>query len=245
MTVHGPVFGTVTVGGKPYAITRQRSTYGQDGLVDRRAARPDLRTRPDRHRLLRVGQRVRVHLQLRLREPRATPPTSPPACCRAARRGTNKLLPTLGTGRYDWRGFISLAQHPHDTGGPGGLFLNWNNKPAPGWQPGDDNHSYGSVHRVQMFNHVPAPRSHRGRRVQHEPRRDPGPAGHGGVARHPRRPARRARRRTRAPRRRPTAHHRLGSAAARSRIDANLDGKIDDPGAAVMDAAWNGSPTPC
>src|SRR5262245_31928502 len=31
-TVYGPVQGTVTVRGKPYAITLRRSTYAQDGL---------------------------------------------------------------------------------------------------------------------------------------------------------------------------------------------------------------------
>ena len=30
--VHGPVFGTATVDGKPFALSRQRSTFGRDGL---------------------------------------------------------------------------------------------------------------------------------------------------------------------------------------------------------------------
>ena len=44
--MHGPVFGTVTVGGKPYAITRQRSTYGEDAHSLGRPARHDHRPRP-------------------------------------------------------------------------------------------------------------------------------------------------------------------------------------------------------
>ena len=28
--------------------------------------------------------------------------------------GTNPQLPTLGTGEYDWKGFLSLEQHPHE-----------------------------------------------------------------------------------------------------------------------------------
>ena len=32
VTVHGPVIGTATVHGKPYALARKRSTYGQDVL---------------------------------------------------------------------------------------------------------------------------------------------------------------------------------------------------------------------
>ncbi len=31
-SVHGPMIGTATVGGRPYALTRQRSTFGRDGL---------------------------------------------------------------------------------------------------------------------------------------------------------------------------------------------------------------------
>ena len=28
--------------------------------------------------------------------------------------GTDPSLPTLGTGEYDWQGFLSLEQHPHE-----------------------------------------------------------------------------------------------------------------------------------
>ena len=31
-SVHGPVIGTATVGGKPYALARKRSTFGRDAL---------------------------------------------------------------------------------------------------------------------------------------------------------------------------------------------------------------------
>ena len=32
VSVHGPVFATATVGGRPYALARRRSTFGRDGL---------------------------------------------------------------------------------------------------------------------------------------------------------------------------------------------------------------------
>ena len=60
-------------------------------------------------------------------------------------------LPTLGTGRYEWRGFLSEREHPHAVSGPGGLLLNWNNRSAPGFMHGDDD-PFGSVHRVELFN---------------------------------------------------------------------------------------------
>ena len=93
-----------------------------------------------------------------------------------AERGVNELLPRLGTGRYDWKGFLRCASHPHAVDPPGGLLLNWNNKPAPGWLPGDDVHSYGSVHRVELFDGWPRRAAPGGRRLDHEPRRDAGPA---------------------------------------------------------------------
>ena len=32
VSVHGPIIGTATVGGRPYALARKRSTFGRDGL---------------------------------------------------------------------------------------------------------------------------------------------------------------------------------------------------------------------
>jgi acyl-homoserine lactone acylase PvdQ len=66
--------------------------------------------------------------------------------------GTDPSLPTLGTGLYDWKGFLSLGQHPHEVAPAGDLLLNWNNKPAPEWGASSDNYSYGPVQHVQMYN---------------------------------------------------------------------------------------------
>ncbi len=68
--------------------------------------------------------------------------------------GLDRRLPTLGTGGYEWHGFISERRHPHAVFGPGGLLLNWNNRSAPGFMHGDDE-PYGSVQRVEMFDRFP------------------------------------------------------------------------------------------
>src|SRR5262249_13414171 len=68
--------------------------------------------------------------------------------------GLDRRLPTLGTGKYEWRGFLKRTKHPHDRSGPGGLLLNWNNRSAPGFMHGDDE-PYGSFQRVEMFNRFP------------------------------------------------------------------------------------------
>ena len=61
-------------------------------------------------------------------------------------------LPTKGTGEYEWKGFLSKAQHPFQVNPPSGTLVNWNNRPAPKWGAADDNWSYGSAQRVRMLN---------------------------------------------------------------------------------------------
>jgi hypothetical protein len=235
VTAHGPVYGTATVDGKPYAIARLRSTWKEDGLS--LAALRDMTLGRGKtvegfydsanqfgftFNWARVGRREAAYFSSG-KLPRRAP-------------GTNKLLPTLGTGRYDWRGFLSEREHPHDVNGPGGLFLNWNNRPAPGWQPGDDVHSYGSVHRVEMFDDFPsrvriadvvsimnraATEDLRATEVWPVIRRvlagsAPPDALTGQAA---------------------DILSRWSEAGA-SKLDGDLDGKIDDPGAAVIGAAW-------
>jgi acyl-homoserine lactone acylase PvdQ len=61
-------------------------------------------------------------------------------------------LPTKGTGKYEWKGFLSANGHPHVANPPSGKLVNWNNKPAKGFGSSDSEWSYGSIHRVQMLN---------------------------------------------------------------------------------------------
>jgi acyl-homoserine lactone acylase PvdQ len=65
--------------------------------------------------------------------------------------GTDPALPTLGTGDYDWRGFLPVAGHAQGVNPPSGAILNWNNKPARDVGAADSNFSYGSVHRVDLL----------------------------------------------------------------------------------------------
>ena len=122
-----------------------------------------------------------------------------------------------------------------------GQLVNWNNKAARGFEAADNAWNYGSSHRVDLLNRNLAKRREARPRVGvggDERRRDAGPA-----------------------RRRPDADAHAASCAARrrraaraaqmlsllrawrddgglSRLDRDLDGKIDAPGAAIMDAAW-------
>ncbi len=68
--------------------------------------------------------------------------------------GLDRRLPTLGTGEYEWLGFLEQDQHPHADSHPTNRLLNWNNQAAPGFMHADNN-LYGSVHRVEGFDQWP------------------------------------------------------------------------------------------
>jgi hypothetical protein len=153
MTVHGPVIGTATVHGKPYALTRKRSTYGQDvlSLGALKAMTEGRATTPQR--FWKYANRFGFTFNWGYISRRWTSFFSSGKLPVRA-RGLDRRLPTLGTGGYEWRGYISELAHPHDIGGPHSLLLNWNNKAAPGWMHGDDSH-FGSVQHVELFGPYP------------------------------------------------------------------------------------------
>jgi acyl-homoserine lactone acylase PvdQ len=235
ITVHGPVVGTATMHGRRYAIAHQRSTYGQDG--NSVAALRDMTLGAGRtpQGFFRAANEFGFTFNWIYASRKHIAYFSSGRLPRRA-IGLDPLLPTLGTGRYDWRGFLSLAQHPHQIDPRSGIFLNWNNKPAPGWTQGDDQHGYGAVQRVQLFRGFPRKVKLQdvvgimNRAATQDLREEIlWPLIRTVLGRH----------------RAPNALTReaiglLNAWLARggSRLDRNLDGKIDDPGAAIMDAAW-------
>ena len=149
MTVHGPVIGTVTVHGWPYALARKRSTYGQDvlSLAALKAMTEGRATTPQR--FWKFANRFGFTFNWGYVSRTATSFFSSGLLPIRA-PGLDRRLPTLGTGGFEWRGFVPALAHPHDIAGPHSLLLNWNNKAAPGWMHGDDQH-YGSVQHVELF----------------------------------------------------------------------------------------------
>lgn len=69
----------------------------------------------------------------------------------------NPLLPTPGTGEYEWEGFHPTGQNPHVINPGTGIITNWNNKPAKDWHNGDLSGVFGGAaawgidHRVTLF----------------------------------------------------------------------------------------------
>ena len=153
-SVHGPVIGTATVGGEPYALSRQRSTFGRDAL--NLAALKDMTEgqADTPRRFFETANQFEFTFNWAYASRTETAYFSSGLLPRRA-RGLDRRLPTLGTGDYEWRGFLPLREHPHDVRGPGSLLLNWNNRSAPGFMHGDDA-PFGSVHRVELFDQWPS-----------------------------------------------------------------------------------------
>ena len=53
-----------------------------------------------------------------LRVPQGHGVSSPPASCRSAPAASTAACPRWAPGNYEWRGFLSEHQHPHDISGP-------------------------------------------------------------------------------------------------------------------------------
>ena len=173
-SVHGSVFATATIDGKPYALSRERSTFGRDALNLAALHDMTMGKASTPKRFFKTANEFGFTFNWGYTSRNKTAYFSSGLLPERA-RGLDRRLPTLGTGDYEWKGFLSRDEHPHGVGGPGGLLLNWNNRSAPGFMHGDDE-PYGSVQRVEMFDQWPkrAP-DHRQRR-DHEPSRDRGRA---------------------------------------------------------------------
>jgi acyl-homoserine lactone acylase PvdQ len=235
-SVHGPVSGTVTVGGKPYAVANRRSTRGREvtgAFIGAGLNEGAIRTPRDIPRVAAgFGFTFNLfyidHRNIAFFSTGRLPVRAP---------GTNPSLPTLGTGQYDWRGFLTARQHPQDVNPGSGVITNWNNKPAAGFGAADDNWSYQSVQRVDRLSGFK-----RRNRLHHVL----------GVSN------RAATQDLRAIEVWPVINRVLAGGPApdarsqqavdlvnawvakgASRLDRDLDGKVDDPGAAVLDQSWD------
>jgi acyl-homoserine lactone acylase PvdQ len=149
-TVHGPVTGYAKVSGRTVALSRKRSSYGQDvqwqtmfrdlttnKVHDTKSFLRSVRDSPYTFNIAYADDRDIAMFsagKLPVRDPRVDP-----------------RLPTKGTGQYEWRGFARASQHPQQVNPASGVLVNWNNRPAKGFGAADDNWTYGSVQRVKLL----------------------------------------------------------------------------------------------
>ena len=239
-TVHGPVEGYATVDGTRVAVSLERSTRGRELLSSRAFYALDTNEVSSAKSFVKAMAGVEFSFNwfyaddkdIALFSSGRLPVRAP---------GTDPALPTDGSGAYDWRGFLTPAQHAQAIDPAGGEIVNWNNKPAANVGASDDNWSFGSIQRVQLLQ----------RRLDARKGRltlaDVASAMNGAATQDLRAvlvlPDVAAVLKTgAAPGPRAAQMLQLleaWAAKGASRLDLDLDGKIDDPGAAIMDTVWD------
>jgi acyl-homoserine lactone acylase PvdQ len=156
-------------------------------------------------------------------------------------KGVNPDLPVNGDGRYEWTGFLAATKHPQVVDPASGYIVNWNNKPAKDFPASDSRWNEQSLQRQLLLqgelNRRPqqtlstvlaaanAAATEDVRIVELWPTLSKV------LAKGKAPSARAAQLRDLLQR-----WHDAGG----SRRDADRDGKIDDPGVPILDAAWKG-----
>jgi acyl-homoserine lactone acylase PvdQ len=234
--VHGPIGDVVSSGGKLYAVALDRSTRGRDVQTARffeelnankiRNAKDFVKSATT-DMLMTFNWFYADNRDIAFASTGRLPIRAP---------GVNPGLPTLGTGQYDWRGFLPPKDHAQAINPSDGVLLNWNNRPAKDWGAADDNFAWSSRQRVELFKGidqnvtVPELTSVMNRAATQDLRAvEVWPVIKDVLATGPA----------------PDALTQQAadlvsawSANGGSRLDRDGDGKIDAPGAAVLDAAW-------
>ncbi len=243
-TVHGPVVGYATVGGEKVAISSKRSSRGRDAI--------DLL-------LYRDMSTGRVHSPATFFKAAAKSPQTFNSFYidgRHIAEFTSGRLPirpadvdpgllTNGNGNYEWKGYIKANAHPHQSDPKNGFIVNWNNNIAHGFGSADDDFMRaGAVSRVDLLNKNLTRLARNGKHTLATVTSAMNAGATQDVRAIDTVPLlARLLQGSTAPS--PRAQQMLDllvtwNAAGGSRLDRDLDGKIDDPGAAIMDAAWTG-----
>jgi acyl-homoserine lactone acylase PvdQ len=243
-TVHGPVIGYATVNGERVAISRKRSDYGEESL--------DLLY----NRRLSDGQ---VHsAKSFMKAASLTPQTFNSFYIddeHIAMYGAGLLpirnkhvdpgLPTWGTGKYEWTGFLPKSGHIQGIDPADGTITNWNQTSALGFGAPDDAWGHnGSVGRIDLLNkNLDRLQSKGGNWNLAKVTAAMNAAATQDVRAIDTVPLlKRLLKGSKAPNAQAQQMLDLLVAWKRhggSRLDRDLDGEIDDPGAAVMDGSWD------
>jgi acyl-homoserine lactone acylase PvdQ len=236
-TVHGPVTGYGTAAGKRVALAQLRSTRGRE--IKAALDVYDLSTGRLKSAQQFTHDLSRFEMSFNgfyVDSKHVAYVSSGRLPVRAA--GVDPGFPTVGTGAYDWTGFLAPAAHPQAIDPSNGQLVNWNNKPAPGFAAADDNFAYGTIHRslllsgglkagkntvLDVVNTMNKAATQDLRAVTVWPDINTKLA------------------LTSAPSSRDEQLRTLVNTwlqSGASRLDRNGDGKVDDPGAAILDQAW-------
>jgi acyl-homoserine lactone acylase PvdQ len=237
-TVHGPVSGYATSNGRRVAISNKRSTRGREVVSALGFADFNSNAVHDPASFIASAAKIEFTFNWFYADNQNIAMFSSGRVPIRADH-VDMGLPTVGTGGYEWRGFVPTSGHPQGVNPSSGMIVNWNNKPAAGWTSADEQWNYGSVHRGELLrNAVNRQSTHTlGSLVNAMNRAATQDLRDSEVE-----PALKAVLETGpAPSTREQQMLNLldkWRTAGSSRLDLDLDGKIDDPGAAIIDQAW-------
>ncbi len=244
-TVHGPVEGYATVDGQKVAISKKRSTRGietLDLLYNRRLSNGQVHSA--KSFIKAASLTPQTFNSFYIDEENIAMYTAGKAPIRS--KHVDPGLPTDGTGKYEWKGFLDKAGHPQGIDPADGTITNWNQTTALGFAAADNEWGHnGSVGRIDLLDkNLDRLASKKGKWNLASVTAAMNAAATQDVRAIDTVPLlRKLLKGTKAPNALAqqmldlmVAWHNHGG----SRLDRDLDGKIDDPGAAVMDGSWDG-----
>jgi acyl-homoserine lactone acylase PvdQ len=155
-TVNGPVVGYAKVGKQKVAIASKRASYGKDVLdllYNRRLS--DGQVDSPQSFIKAAALTPQTFNSFYMDDKHVAEITTGLLPLRA--KGTDPSLPTVGNGKYEWTGFLSTKGHPQGIDPSQtptkGTMVNWNNDAAHGFGAADDEWgATGSVARVSLLN---------------------------------------------------------------------------------------------
>jgi acyl-homoserine lactone acylase PvdQ len=155
-TVNGPVVGYAKVGRHKVAITSKRASYGKDVLdllFNRRLS--DGQVNSPQSFIKAAALTPQTFNSFYVDDSHVAEITTGLLPIRA--KGTDPSLPTVGNGKYEWTGELSVKGHPQGIDPAHtptkGTMVNWNNDSAHGFGSADDAWgANGSVARVSLLN---------------------------------------------------------------------------------------------
>jgi acyl-homoserine lactone acylase PvdQ len=241
-TVHGPVYGYAKARGtnKQVALSTRRSSYGRE-TVDQLFFQQ-----------MTYG---RVHSAKDfIRAAYKTPQTFNSFYASANEsafitsgllplrpKGVNPDLPVNGEGKYEWKGYLPSSKHPQLINPSSGYIVNWNNKPAKDFPASDSRWNEQSLQRQKLLTDELARQPKQALATVLAAANAAATEDVRIVELWP--TLKKMLDRGKAPNaadKQIVALLQAWHDAGGSRRDADHDGRIDDPGVPILDAAWKG-----
>ncbi len=241
-TVHGPVYGYAKARGsnKQVALSTRRSSYGRetvDQLFFQQMTYGRVHSANDFIRAAYKTPQTFNSFYASAKESAFI--TSGLLPLRPV--GVNPDLPVNGEGKYEWKGYLPNRAHPQVINPSTGYIVSWNNKPAKDFPASDSRWNEQSLQRQKLLT------DELGRQPKHTLASVLAAANAGAtedvriVELWP--TLKKMLDRGKAPNaadKQIVALLQAWHDAGGSRRDADRDGKIDDPGVPILDAAWKG-----